>query len=203
MTRYAHPLDGPWWSGRQLLLGILLAAIGAAAWWLLQTSDEGASKQPRQRLPDYVVKDFSAVETDATGQPSRRLIAQQLRHYVKEDLSELDQPRMELYEAEGQPWHARARSGTVFAGGDQVRLIGNVELDRAGDATSRPAHLETEQIDIWREQGIAETDLPVRIRSDGDTLKANGMRLWYNEPTRSTFHGRARIRLAPEQETPP
>ena len=204
MTRHAHSSDAPWWSGRQALLAVLLTLAGLAAWWRLETtSDEDAVRGPRARLPDYVVKDFSAVETDATGRPSRRLVAAELRHYTEEDLSELDQPRMELYQAEGPPWQARAATGTVFAGGAQVRLSGAVQLERAADASTRPAHLETERIDIWREQAVAETDLPVRIHSDGDTLHANGMRLWYQEPTRSTFHGRARIRFAPEEERQP
>ncbi len=204
MRRHARYLDSPWWSRRQTLLGLLCAIIALSAWWLMQTqSVQEPASAVRARLPDYIVKDFSAVETNASGMPIRRLVAQELRHYTDETLSELDQPRMELFQTEGTPWRARARTGTILAGGEQVRLSKDVELHRAGDAHSRPAHLETALIDIWRAQGLAETDLPVRIRSDGDSLEANGMQLWYNEPTRTTFHGRARIRLAPEQEAPP
>lgn len=201
MTARARYLDGPWWSQRQMLLGLLFALSGLAAWWLMQSRSEGeAVAGARDRLPDYVVEDFSAVETDASGQPIRRLIAEELRHYTDEDLSELDEPRMELMQVAAPPWLARARAGTVLAGGEQVRLTGDVQLDRVGDAQSRPAHMETERVDIWRAQGLAETDLAVHIRSAGDSLQANGMQLWYNEPTRTIFSGRARIRLAPEQE---
>ncbi|NEX19166.1 LPS export ABC transporter periplasmic protein LptC [Thiorhodococcus mannitoliphagus] len=204
MTRYAPHANGYGWSRRQLLLLALLGAIGLTAWWLLHTSaQETPLLGARQRLPDYVVRDFSAVETDASGRPSRKLIAQELRHFASEDVSELTQPRMELFQTEGPPWTARARTGTVFDSGERVRLSGNVQLDREGDGDYRPTHLETEQIDILRAEALAETDLPVSIRSDGDTLTAQGMRLWYNEPTRSTFHGRARIRLAPEEESQP
>jgi lipopolysaccharide export system protein LptC len=110
---------------------------------------------------------------------------------------------MELFQPDGPPWKVRALEGLVLAGGDQVRLVGDVRLDREGDGQTRPAHLETEQIDIWRKPSLAETDRPVRIRSDGDLLTANGMQLWYTEPTRTTFHGRARIRLAPETAPAP
>ena len=191
------------WSRSQWALGILFAVSGLAAWWQLRTPPADLVEAARPRRPDYIVKQFSATETDQTGTPSRRLIADELRHYTDENLSELDQPRMDLFEAEGPPWAARSKRGIVFAGGDRIRLLDDVQLDRKGDERTRPTHLETEQIDIWRAQGLAETDRPVRIRSDGDTLTANGMRLWYNEPTRTTFHGRARIQFAPEQDTPP
>lgn len=192
---------GPLWSRRQLLLALVFAVLALAAWWQFQQRPPEESPQAtRPRLPDYIVRDFTAVETDTDGRPIRHLVADELRHYLREDRSELDQPRLDLFQAEGPPWHARARQGLVLAKGEQVRLIGEVRLDRAGDAKGRPAHLETEQLAIWPAQSLAETELPVRLDSDGDSVEANGMRLWYAEPMRTDFHGRPRIRLAPEQE---
>ena len=200
MTSYGLS-HGPLWSRRQLLLALLFGALALAAWWKFQQRPaEESPPATRPRLPDYIVRDFTAVETEADGRPIRHLVAAELRHYLREDLSELDQPRLDLFQTDGPPWHAQARQGLVFAKGEQVRLIGEVHLDRAGDARVRPAHLETEQLDIRPKQSLAETDLPVRLDSDGDSVEANGMRLWYAEPMRTDFHGRPRIRLAPEQE---
>ncbi|WP_295400305.1 LPS export ABC transporter periplasmic protein LptC [uncultured Thiocystis sp.] len=204
MTAYASLIGQPLWSYRQWLLAACFAVSGLVAWWQLQSRpDEAPALNARPRLPDYVVLNFAAVETDEAGQPNRRLLADELRHFLDEDRSELDRPRMELFQPDGPPWKVRALEGLVLAGGDQVRLVGDVRLDREGDGQTRPAHLETEQIDIWRKPSLAETDRPVRIRSDGDLLTANGMQLWYTEPTRTTFHGRARIRLAPETAPAP
>lgn len=198
-------------------MGAGFALSGLVAWWQLQWYP-AATKPPgaRLRLPDSVALQFAAVETDAAGKPSRRLEADELRHFVAENLSELDHPRLTLLQAADAVWHARARAGYVFADGDQVRLLGEVQLDRTQpermqmqpdrtqpDRTEsrplRPAHLETERIDVWRERALAETELPVRIRSDGDSVSANGMQLWYAAPARTIFRGRARIRLEPER----
>ncbi|MBK5962850.1 LPS export ABC transporter periplasmic protein LptC [Thiocystis minor] len=208
MSAHASLFGRPLWSRQQWLLAACFTVSGLVAWWQLQSRpDEAPASNPRPRLPDYVVLNFSAVETDEAGQPSRRLLADELRHFLDEDRSELERPRMNLFQPDGPPWKVRAQEGLVLAGGDQVRLVGDVRLDREGDGQTRPAQLETEQIDIWRKRSLAETDRPIRIRSDGDLLTANGMRLWYTDPTRTTFHGRARIRLAPEtapaREAPP
>ena len=197
MTLYAP-------SRRQWLLGIGFAISGALAWSQLQMHpDETAPASQRPRLPDYVALNFTALETDTDGKPSRRLVADELRHYVDEGVSELSQPRLELFQPDSPPWTARSEQGVVLAGGEQIRLSGAVRLDRQGDRQTRPTHLETERLDVWRTQALAETDLPVRIQSDGDVITASGMRLWYAEPMRATFQGRTQIRFAPEPEVKP
>lgn len=203
-----NPFDSPAerlpWTGRQLLLGLCFAAAGLIAWWQYRLHPgEVPSREARGRLPDYIVSDFTAVQTDARGHPSRQLFADQLRHYVADDLSELDRPRMVLFQDEDLPWHARARQGLVLADGNQVRLLGEVRVTREGDRRRRSARLETERLDVWPDQAFAQTNLPVHIQSDGDSLTATGMRLWYAEPLRARFQGRAHLSLTPEPEAEP
>jgi len=194
----------PLGTSRQWLLGLFFIASGLLALWQLRPAPESPIDQiERARLPDYVVSRFSAVETDAAGRPNRRLVADELRQYVDEDVSELDQPRMTLYQAEREPWRARAENGLVLEGGDEVRLRGAVELTRAGDATHRETHMASELIRIWHKRTYAETDQAVRIRSEQDWLTATGMRLWYDAPMRAQFDGRVHLFLAPQQVVQP
>lgn len=194
----------PIWSARQWMLAAFFVASGLLGWWQLRPEPEPpAPKVERARLPDYVVVRFNAVETDDTGNPSRSLVADELRQYVEEDVSELDRPRMTLYQREGEvavePWRARANSGLVLPGGEEVRLEGAVELKRSGDAARPGTHMETELLRIWHKKAFAETDRPVQVTSASDRLTATGMRLWYDEPVRAQFDGRAHIFIAPEQ----
>jgi lipopolysaccharide export system protein LptC len=194
----------PIWSARQWILGAFFVASGLLAWWQLKPAEEAPlTEGARARLPDYVVAGFSAVETDAAGKPSRRLIADELRQYVDEDVAELDQPRLTLYPTEGEPWRARADTGLVLSGGEEIRLEGAVELERDGNADMRSTRMQTELIRIWHERAFAETDREVLATSDADRLTATGMRLWYNDPVRIELDGRARIFLAPEQAEQP
>ena len=133
-----------------------------------------------------------------TGQPSRRLVAEQMRQYVGEDLAELDLPRLTLYEAEGPPWQATSREGLVLRGGDEVRLSNEVRVERAGSGGSRPVRLDTSEVTIWPRRQYAQGDRPVRIESERDWLTAQGLRLWFAEPVRAEFPGRAHLFVAPE-----
>jgi lipopolysaccharide export system protein LptC len=189
------------WSQRQLLLMAGFALSGVLAWWQLHTHPPELPPVIRARLPDHVVTQFSGVETDANGQLNRRFAAAELRHFAAENLSELDQPRVELLQPNGVTWTAHSASGIVFADGKQIRLLGEVRVERQGTAQVRSAQLTTTQLDVWREQSLAVSTVPVRIESEGDTLTANGMQLWYGEPSRTVFQGNTRIQFAPKIPT--
>lgn len=186
------------WSLRQSFLAVAFTAIGGGAWWLLQSrpEPEGPPVQ-RGRLPDYVVSRFAAVETDDLGRPSRRLVAEQMRQFVEEDLAELDAPRLTLFETDGPPWEVQSRSGLLLKGGEEVRLVDAVQIQRIGSQSARSVRLETSELAVWPKREYAQGDRPVRIDSDGDRLTASGISLWYAEPGRAFFPGRVHIYLAP------
>ncbi len=191
------------WSKTQTLLAVLLAGIGLAAWWQLRPEPgEGPPPVPRERSPDYVVTDFRAVEMDEKGKPSRQLVAAKLVQYVAEDRSELERPRLSLYQPEGPPWQARAKRGLLLKDGEEVRLFDDVHIDRAADTRQRAMHLETQMLTIWPKAEYAETDRPVRISSDSDWLTATGMELWYADPAHARFKGRAKGLVVPAEERP-
>ena len=190
------------WSTRQTSLALIFALLGGLAWWLLQRqSPTEAPAPPRGRTPDYVVSDFQAIETDESGRPSRRLVAGQMRQFVNEDLAELDHPSLVLYQQEGPPWHASSREGLLLAGGDEVRLSTEVRIERSGSEGNRPVRLDTSKLTIWPQRHFAQGDRPVRIESEQDWLTAQGLRLWFAEPVRAEFPGRAHLFIAPD-ETP-
>jgi lipopolysaccharide export system protein LptC len=186
------------WSARQFVLAAAFAALGGGAWWILR-SQPGVQVAPpqRARAPDSVVSRFSAVETDDTGRPSRRLAAVQLRQFLDEDLVELDAPRLTLFETDGPPWEGQSRHGLLVRGGEEIRLSDAVQLRRAGSQTARSLHLATSELTIWPQREYAQGDRPVRIESDRDWVTATGIRLWYKEPARAELPGRVHLYLAP------
>lgn len=186
----------------QLALAAFFVLAGLAAWWQLrQLAEPRSSLASRAHLPDAEVIAFSALETDAHGVPSRRLSAEVLRQYLSDDRAEFEQPRLTLYSEQGVPWKVRAREGIALEQGEEIQLRGAVELERAASASAPATHIRTEQLRIWHARAYAETEQPVRIASGDDWLSANGMRLWYGEPSRATFHGRTQMLLSAPAET--
>lgn len=204
MTWRPDQSSGHLWSSGQTALAVVFALVGGLAWWLLQRqSATEAPGSPRPRTPDYIVSAFRAIETDATGRPSRLLEAAQMRQFVGEDLAELDSPSLTLFEAEDPPWRATAREGLLVSGGDEVRLSNDVHIERSSSDTSRPIRLDTSGLTIWPRRQFAQGDQPIRITSEADWLTAQGLRLWFAEPMRAIFPGRAHLFIAPQQGEAP
>lgn len=182
----------------QVLLAVLLVALGSASWWLLgETAPEAPPAPPGERRPDYRVERFTATTMDAAGAPDRRLSAAELRHYAGEGASELDDPVLVLFNPEAPPWVVRSRHGLVTEGGDRIDLTGDVQVEREGRADLRPLHLATEALRIEPEAEVAHTDLPVRLTSNEDWITSErGARVHFGEELRVELFGRARGRAA-------
>jgi lipopolysaccharide export system protein LptC len=197
----------------QALLAVLLLVVGGLAFWLQREVAEELPPPAEARRPDYRVEGLTATTMDAQGRPERRLTAAELRHYAREDASELDDPVLTLFDPDAPPWVARSQQGLISDGGDRIDLIGDVHLTRAGSESLRPLHLTTEVLWVEPEQERARTDRPVRLTSHEDWVtSANGALVHYAEPLRVELFGRAHARIGtgdepatadePTEETP-
>jgi lipopolysaccharide export system protein LptC len=186
----------------QRLLAVLLLLVGGLAFWLQrEVADDQLPSSNEARRPDYWVEGLSATTMDAQGQPERRLVATELRHYAREDGSELDDPVLTLFNPDTPPWVVRSERGLISEGGDRIGLIGDVHLTRAGSASVRPLHLTTEALWVEPEQERARTDRPVRLISHEDWVtSANGALVHYAEPLRVELFGRAHARIGTGDE---
>jgi len=194
----------PAWPRRQWILTLLFTLGALSAWWQLrQIAPPSSPELPRQQAPDAVVLVFRALETHADGTPSQRLSTTELRQYLDANRTELVQPSLEIYPEEGPPWRARANLGIAYEQGARLALEGAVELEREASASTPATRIQTDRLTIRHPESYAETDAAVRIASGADWLQASGMRLWYGEPVRATFQGRAQLLLsAPSEPTP-
>ncbi|TVQ89841.1 MAG: LPS export ABC transporter periplasmic protein LptC [Chromatiaceae bacterium] len=191
---------------RTQVLGLLLALLGLAAWWWQQARGPGPTPDaaPATR-PDYVVDALQTLSTDADGRPLRRLTATQVRHYPGSGGSELDDPRLTLYRADGPPWEGHSDQGWISAAGDEVLLRGSAVIARAAHAGQPPVQLRSSELLILPESDYAETARFAEIERGADWVTAvDGLRVWFADPWHVTLFGRVRGRLtAPTATGPP
>lgn len=185
-------------TGRQVLLGLILAVSGVIAWWRLgpEVPDE-RPPSTTERRPAYIIDAFSFTTMSEAGTPDRRLVADRLRHFADDESNELDYPDLVLFADDGPPWRIRAEQGWVSGDKTLVILRTNVTVDRAAGESSRAVHLETEELHVYPKRDYAETRRPVKVASESEWLTSTGMQAWLTDRLRARFEGRAHLLVGP------
>lgn len=174
--------------------GILVTVAVFAAlisWWLGRTDSE-APEAVREapagmRTVDYRIRDFEVVRMTPDGIPAHRLEARSLRHFSDDDTTELEQPRLAVFQGPSPPWKIDAEQAWMSADGSVMLLTGEVLIDRAGDGDRPPTRIITRDLRVRPREDYAETDEKVRVETDRDWLEAVGMQAWLRPPSRLKF----------------
>lgn len=166
---------------RTLFLSLIIAILAVVSHWLSQESEQlfETSKAPiPARSPDYFMDNFSAVTMNENGIAQHRLEATRLEHYAQDDITELDQPHLLLYNNGSPLWHISAAKGNIKNDTQMISLEGKVHMQREGDD---PLELRTERIQIHPKTQYAETSAAVILTSPQVRLQGIGMRIDINE----------------------
>ncbi|BAN70075.1 LPS export ABC transporter periplasmic protein LptC [endosymbiont of unidentified scaly snail isolate Monju] len=173
-----------------LFVWTLVALLAGLSWWLAERPApprEQATVHADVRRVDYYLRELGVTTMGRDGRPARTLRAAELRHYSDDDTTGVRTLRLTLHSRDAPPWEIRADTGWVSASGDLVLLDGEVHITREGAEGVRPMRIDTRNLRIQPEQGYAETDERVRVRSRRDRLDASGMQAWFHHPARIKF----------------
>lgn len=173
---------------RPMYTAVLLVAA-AVSWWLVQY--EGPAVRPvaksGPREIDYYITGLDVTRMTGAGQPAHRLRADHLRHFTDDDTTELQRPHLTVFQGEAPPWEIDSERAWISADGSLVLLSGEVLIERAGDAGTRPMRMLTRELRVQPHEDYAETDEKVRVESEADWLDAVGMQAWLRPPSRLKF----------------
>lgn len=183
----------------QLLLPFLLL-LAALSWWLAQESAKHLPKGPAQHVPDFFTEQMETIEMDERGLPDRRLFSDKTIHYVDDETTELEQPRLVLYKEPDPPWTLNAERGWLSKDRKEAWLRGEVVIDRNAAEGVRPYHMVTTELHLRREPDYAETEQPVTLISEQSRMESIGMQAWLEPEVR--VHLNARVRGRHEQSGP-
>lgn len=156
------------------LSGVLLV-IGAAGYYWGMGHPKEVLQGPEERRPDYVVTNIRGTETDTQGRLLRKLTAPELRHYDKpEDVAEMDQPVMTLFDQGREAWQLSARQGQGLKQGTEVVLQGQVHAERR-DPAALPVTFDTESLHVFPKEEKLYGEADVKIKSPRGQLSSRGI----------------------------
>ena len=106
------------------LFALVLLVAALVSWRMVEHTEPLdrpiAHSGPRE--VDHYVTGFDVIRMTPSGQPAHRLRAASLRHYIDDDTTELDHPRLTVFQAEEPPWQVDAERAWVSADGSLVLL---------------------------------------------------------------------------------
>lgn len=167
-----------------MLIGLLILLLALVSSWLSRESQRDATKPPPSAaaLPDYFINGLTLTALGADGVPRHRLRAERLVHYPDDGRTELRQPRFELLVTSGPSWQVSAELGEMPADHSRIDFTGQVRIERI-DSLQNPLALDTQQLTVWPQRGLAQSDASISIETSDTLLQADGLRIDFNQRT--------------------
>lgn len=158
---------------------IVFVALAALSFWLLREVEQVATEpEPGSKVPDYYLHDMVRTVMDEEGRTKYVLRASRVRHFAADDSTELERPKMEVYNGKpgDPPWHVSAQRGWVSRGSEVIMLYGHVEIWRLDEAGARELEVVTTDLRVLPEDRYAESDTPTTISTPRSVTHSIGMR---------------------------
>lgn len=185
---------------------LLMLGLAAATLWLerLVQLPPPNTRDAKRHDPDFVVERFTITRMDKSGAPESTLSAARMVHFPDDESTDLTEPRFRQTRPGEPPIEVVAKRGTVTKDGDEVHLMDDVVVTRAGVDERPPLIVETRYLKIRPDDEVASTPEPVVITEGTARLSGVGMRLdgrtrvlEVESQVRGTF-----VRPAPAAERP-
>jgi lipopolysaccharide export system protein LptC len=158
-----------------LPLAILMALAGLSFWIERAVRLPDDDRDAKRIDPEGIMENFEALRTDPAGNPQYRLYARRLKHYSGSKRTELESPRFVRLDAKAGEVSAVADQATVSPDGDEVDLLGNVNVVRAARAGQSAMTLSTARLTVFPERDLLRAPGPVEVRDRNLDLRAGAM----------------------------
>lgn len=163
---------------RYWLVIALLALVVAGTEWLLWLGRDRTNAQTFAGPPrsDYTLDDFTLDALDAAGKRTFRVSGPRLARRGDDGSIFVDTPDYALVDGSGHPWTGKSDSAWVDKDGETMKLLGHVEMHRAGDKDDQPVDLVTRDLTTYPKKKTMETEAAATITEPGSILRGTGLR---------------------------
>jgi LPS export ABC transporter protein LptC len=172
---------------------IVLTVFFSAAWLILQISSQNntATAPAHTQYLEWFGKNITLTEMDARGHIKQTIKANNLRHYVPGEMTDLSNVNIQFFsDTDGQQWYLTSDKGRIFHGENKQDIIRldlwqHVQLLRPADESQDAVTINTSTLAIFPEEEYAHTDQYTIVKQPGQQISGNGMEVFF--PTQN-FH---------------
>lgn len=158
---------------------ILFISLAAIVFWLDQmiqptstTLDAALYQQP-----DYIIENISGLRVDHDKTIRRVFLAKKMRHYIHQDLTQLENTRFLSSEIDQPPFRVFADQAEVHGNGENIFLADNITILRGTDDDNGKITMETDALHLIPDESLAKTEDAVTISRMNTTIHAVGFEL--------------------------
>ncbi|MBA8888325.1 lipopolysaccharide export system protein LptC [Dokdonella fugitiva] len=163
------------------VLGLLVIGTEALLWLVRdRTNAQTFAGPPRS---DYTLSDFTLDALDSAGKRTFQVSGPRLARRGDDGSIFVDAPDYTLVDGAGHPWTGTSESAWVNKDGTIMKLLGHVEMHRAGDDKSEPVDVVTSDLTTWPKDKKMETAAAATITQPGSILRGTGLRGDLNDKT--------------------
>ncbi len=168
-----------------LIAIFLLLMLVAGTYWAADYTQRAVAVDPPRRLThemDSWGRDFVMLRSAEDGLPMNRLEGDYLQHFPDDDSYLIQNPRAIGLQPGNPLTIGTSKSATMDSGGKKIVMNGDAHVHRFPDAQRDALDVRSQQLIIFPDDDVVQTDLPARV--DQGPNRMNGTGMHYNNKTR-------------------
>lgn len=179
-------------------IGVLAAVAAMSYYYSIHTEVEALRVEISREAPDFTSTNIALTQFRPDGQAERRIFADYAEHYEDGRMTSV-RPRLVTLLVDEPQVKASADTGISTNSGETVNFTGNVVVTRAGDHNNAPMRFESDQLTVFPDTQIFETEAPVRLVNGADVT--TGIGLTFDNVERTVhIHSNVKSSFAPRNE---
>jgi len=156
-----------------LILLLFLTLIFAALRFESERLERTAQKSSQPNAAEFFLEQAITTHYTPQGKVDYQLNSDHLEYFKQTETANVTQAYFIFYNKDGQTWHSRSDTATLFSSSDDIVLAGNIRIwqpDRHLEITTQSLHLSNSR-------SIAETPDPIQLKSPAGVTQSVGMKL--------------------------